>query len=246
MPDDSPAPTHAELTLDHLRQVGEHNAERLRTAATLLVERIAGGGLLHTAGAGHSLAGVMESFYRAGGLAAVRPLYHPDLMPLHGVSPSREAERASGFASRVLTDSGFQGGQDVLLVFSHSGINPYPVELAITARETGAPVIAFTSPTATADAPRRAVSALAEEADIVLDTLVRPGDATYPVPEPVTAPLSSLANAFLWNLLLVQVHEVAEQKGIELPWWRSANVAGGDEANAANLRHYGARVPGLL
>ena len=58
--------------------------------------------------------------------------------------------------------------------------------------------------------------------------------------------LSSLANAFLWNMLLVELFDLAAAEGIELPLWRSSNTVGGDEANAANLEHYGQRVPGLL
>lgn len=236
---------HAEPTLDHLRRVGEHNATALAEAATALLSCVRADGLVCTAGAGHSLAGVMESFYRAGGLAAVRPLYHPDLLPLHGAVASTKTERTPGLAESVLAEAGFRGGTDALVVFSNSGVNPYPVELATTAAAAGSRVVAVTSPAAGAEAPKRAGTTLAEQAHIVLDTLTPGGDASYPPEQPVTAPLSSLANAFLWNLLLVELHQAAERAGVELPLWRSANTVGGDEANAANLEHYGARVPGL-
>nr|WP_229680283.1 SIS domain-containing protein [Saccharopolyspora subtropica] len=231
--------------LEHLRKIGVHNADALRTAADRLLQTIRGDNLVFTAGAGHSLAGVMESFYRAGGLAAVRPLYHPDLLPLHGAVASTRTERRSGLAQQVLSEAGFRGGADALVVFSNSGVNPYPVELARTARAAGSVVVAVTSPTASAEAPKRAGTTLAEEAAVVLDTLVRGGDASYPTAAPVTAPLSSLANAFLWNLLLVQLHDLAAAVGVELPVWHSANTIGGDEANAANLQRYAKRVPGL-
>lgn len=238
-------PVHAERTLEHLRTVGARNAEPLRTAADLLFSAIRRDGLVFTAGAGHSLVGVMESFYRAGGLTPVRPLYHPDLLPLHGAATSTAAERRSGLAEEVLAAAEFRGGTDVLVVFSTSGVNPYPVELAMNAREAGSPVVAVTSPTATAAAPLRAASTLAEQADVVLDTLVPSGDAGYPPAAPVTAPTSTLANAFLWNMLLVQLHELAAAAGLELPVWRSSNAVGGDEANAANLARYAERVPCL-
>ncbi|RKT86740.1 Uncharacterized protein, contains SIS (Sugar ISomerase) phosphosugar binding domain [Saccharopolyspora antimicrobica] len=240
------APGHAEHTLEHLRKIGAHNAENLRTAAERLLTAIRADGLVCTAGAGHSLAGVMESFYRAGGLAAVRPLYHPDLLPLHGAVPSTRTERRTGLAEEILTAAGFRGGADVLVVFSNSGVNPYPVELARNARAAGSSVIAITSPAASAEAPKRAGTTLAEEAEIVLDTLVPGGDASYPTDAPVTAPLSSLSNAFLWNMLLVELFDLAAAAGVDLPVWRSSNTVGGDEANAANLAHYGERVPGLL
>ncbi|MGW5645831.1 sugar isomerase domain-containing protein [Saccharopolyspora sp. NPDC003752] len=238
-------PVHAEQTLEHLRKIGTHNAEALRAAADRLFAAVRTDGLVFTAGAGHSLAGVMESYYRAGGLAAVRPLYHPDLLPLHGAVASTRTERRTGLAEEVLTAAGFRGGADALVVFSNSGVNPYPVELARLAHAAGSTVVAITSPTASAEAPKRAGTTLAEEAEIVLDTLVPGGDASYPPAEPVTAPLSSMANAFLWNMLLVQMYDLAGAAGVDLPVWRSSNTVGGDEANAANLAHYGARVPGL-
>ncbi|MBK0867038.1 sugar isomerase domain-containing protein [Saccharopolyspora sp. HNM0986] len=240
-----PAPPHAEATLEHLRGVGARNATALAEAADALLTCLRADGLVCTAGAGHSLAGVMESFYRAGGLAAVRPLYRPDLLPLHGAVASTGTERTSGLAATMLADAEFRGGQDALVVFSNSGVNPYPVELAVTAAGAGSTVIAVTSPAASADAPKRAGTTLAEQAHIVLDTRTPGGDASYPPRDPVTAPLSSLANAYLWNLLLVRLHDSAQRAGLELPVWRSANTVGGDDANAANLRHYGARVPGL-
>ncbi|MCA1226505.1 sugar isomerase domain-containing protein [Saccharopolyspora sp. 6M] len=239
-------PHHAEPTLAHLRAIGEHNAAALRGAAEALLDCVRADGLVFTAGAGHSLAGVMESFYRAGGLAAVRPLYHPDLLPLHGAVASTNTERTSGLAREVLAEAGFRGGRDALVVFSNSGVNPYPVELAVAAAEAGSVVVAITSPLASADAPLRAGTTLAAQAGIVLDTLVPGGDASYPVAEPVTAPLSSLSNVYLWNMLLVELHDAAQRAEVPLPVWRSANTVGGDEANKANLQHYGARVPGLV
>ncbi len=236
---------HPERTLDHLARIGEHNHASIQAAAHTLMSHLQAGGLICTAGAGHSLAGVLETFYRAGGLAAVRPLHHPDLLPLHGAMTSTRAERRSGLAIEVLAEAEFRGGLDALVVFSHSGINPYPVELAMHARRQGSPVVAITSTAAGANAPRRAASTLAAEADLVLDTLVPAGDTTYPEQAPVTAPLSTMGNTYVWNLLLVALHDAATASGTELPMWRSANVEGGDEANAAHLDRYGDRVPGL-
>jgi uncharacterized phosphosugar-binding protein len=82
---------------------------------------------------------------------------------------------------------------------------------------------------------------LIEQADIVLDTGVRPGDASFPADNPRTAALSTVLNAFLWNSVLAQVVYLAE----DAPLWRSSNIPGGDEANAALLAHYTPRIPAL-
>ena len=66
-----------------------------------------------------------------------------------------------------------------------------------------------------------------------------------PEQAPVTAALSSLANVFLWNLLLARLVDLARDAGVPLPLWRSSNVEGGDAANAALLAQYQKRVPSL-
>ena len=236
--------TYDEAVRAHLTKVAAHNANAVADVAELLLACVRADGTVLTAGAGHSLAAVAETFYRAGGLACVRPLYHPDLLPLHGAVSSTKAERRSGLAAEVLGPDPL-GELDVLVVFSTSGVNPYPVELAGLVRAAGRPVVAVTSGPASAVAPRRADSTLAENASVILDTLVPPGDATYPAAAPVAAPISTVANAFLWNLVLVRLIDLGAAQGVSLPLWRSSNVPGGDAANADLLAHYTPRIPAL-
>lgn len=225
---------------DAVRTAETNNADQVARAAELVVKSLRADGLIFTAGAGHSLAAVAETFYRAGGLACVYPLYHPQLLPLHGAQSSTTAERRSGVAAEVLSAK-VPGPDDVLVVFSTSGVNPYPVELAQAARAAGAPVIAVSSRQSVAAAPRRAGSTLIDEADVVLDTGVRPGDSSFPPDEPRTAALSTILNAYLWNAVLALVVTLAE----DAPLWRSSNLAGGDEANASLFAHYQPRIPAL-
>jgi uncharacterized phosphosugar-binding protein len=232
------------LVRDHLTKVEKHNADALNNVAELLLGSVKAGGLILTGGAGHSLAAVAETFYRAGGLSCVYPLYHPDIQPLHGGRASTSAERLTGLAAEVFGKVQLSGN-DMLVVFSTSGVNPYPVELAIAAQDAGMPVVAVTSSPANAVAPRRADTTLAENATIVLDTLVTPGDSSYPPDNPVTSALSTVANAFLWNDVLARLWDKAAAKGVEVPLWRSSNVPGGDEANQRYLDLYGSRVPQL-
>jgi uncharacterized phosphosugar-binding protein len=227
-----------------LADVEQANAEAVRAAAELVLGVIRADALVFTAGAGHSLAAVAETFYRAGGLACVYPLYHPELLPLHGAQHSTTTERRTGLAEEVLAERA-PGPDDVLVVFSTSGVNPYPVELAVGAKARGASVIAVTSRACVAAAPRRSSSTLVEEGTVVLDSLVIPGDSSYPPDAPRTAPLSTVVNAFLWNLVLARVFDSGAAEGIDVPLWRSSNVEGGDEANAALLAKYGAIVPQL-
>ena len=97
----------------------------------------------------------------------------------------------------------------------------------------------ITSRTASDVAPLRVGVRLYEVVDLVLDTMVPPGDATWPAAAPVTAPLSTLTNAMLWNAVLVLAHEADP----DLPVWRSANVSDSGDGNDRIAEAFAARVP---
>lgn len=227
-----------------LARIEEANAKVLDAVAKRMHTVIQEDGLIYAAGTGHSVAMVLETFYRAGGLACIYPVYHPALLPLEGGAVSTALERVQGLAKLLLAKAD-PSERDMAFVFSNSGVNPVPVELAQELREAGATVVAVVSLDHLRQAPARADSKLDQVADLVLDTLVPYGDAFFRVDGMTTAPLSSLCGVYLWNLLLVRLAALASRKGTELPLWVSANVEGGAAQNEALLLKYQARVPHL-
>lgn len=213
-------------------------------AAALVLDSVEAGGIVHVAGAGHSLAMVCETFYRAGGLAAVRPIWDPRVVPLDGAVRSTRAEREAG-AGRAVVEAAAPAPPDAAVVFSTSGRNPYPVEVAAECRARGVPVVAVTSARAAGGAAARTATALADHADIVLDTCVPPGDVLHPAAAPRTAAVSTILAAYAWSRVLAALDDLAAERGAEPPRWTSANVPGGDEVNAALLARYRHRVPEL-
>ncbi|MGI5201713.1 hypothetical protein ACQEU6_09040 [Spirillospora sp. CA-108201] len=96
-----------------------------------------------------------------------------------------------------------------------------------------------------AGAAARADTTLADHAAIVLDTCVPPGDVLHPAGAPRTAAVSTVLAAYAWARVLADLDDLAAARGVEPPRWTSANVAGGDEVNAALLERYRHRVPEL-
>jgi uncharacterized phosphosugar-binding protein len=229
----------------HLERVEAANASTLDRLSGLVLEVVAGDGLLYVTGTGHSIALVLETFYRAGGLACVQPLYHASLLPLHGGRVSTMCEHAPGLGP-LMVDGVDPGPADLGFVFSNSGVNAVPVEIAEALRARGTPVVAVVSLTHLRAAPARAGHKLDAVADHVLDTLVPHGDAAYPTGDGArTAGLSSLTGVYLWNLLLTRVTDRARVRGIRLPIWTSSNVIGGEERNAELFARFRSRVPEL-
>ncbi|MET8998802.1 sugar isomerase domain-containing protein [Amycolatopsis sp. NPDC004169] len=227
---------------EHLRLVEDRNAATLDAVAARLLDAVRAGRLVHTAAAGHGLAAVLETFYRAGGLACVRPLFHPGLLPLHGAQASTQLERVPGLAATLVAQARVQPG-DVGVVFSNSGVNAFPVEVAAELRKREAYVVAFCSRPHMDSAPARSFAKLGELADAVLDTAIPPGDAVVPTAGGTTGALSTLCATYLWNLLLVRLTTLAG--AVPVPLWQSSNLPGGDTANEGFLDRYRALVPML-
>jgi uncharacterized phosphosugar-binding protein len=221
------------------RVVAQSKAEVADTAASIVATGTAGG-LVRPAGAGHSLAAVLETFFRAGGLAFVRPIWDERIFPLYGAQRATDAERVPGLGRAAAEAAGIRP-EDTVMVISTSGVNPFPVEVAQVGLEHRATVVAMTSRAASAKAPPRADVRLAEIASIVIDTHVPAGDVTWPPESPVTAPVSSLVTTALWTAILREVHTLWP----EAPRWRSANVVGTDDSNETILASLVERIPEL-
>jgi len=119
--------------------------------------------------------------------------------------------------------------KDVLLVFSHGGLNAAPVEAALEAKRLGLTVVAVTS----LENYRRAAAThssgkkLADVADIVIDNCVPPEDALVEikgVSEKVAAG-STLAVVAISMCLVAEVAGRLAAKGISVPIFVSPNVS---------------------
>lgn len=231
-----------EALRNHLQEVERDNSEMLEAVAGLLHDVIRNDGLIFAAGSGHSNAMVLETFYRAGGLACVYPMYHPALLPLEGGVSSTLMERTENLAE-ILVEQASPTSQDATLIFSNSGVNKFPVELACKCREYGTPIVALVSVPHMEQAPLRAEKKLADVADYIVNTKVPYGDAVYQAGDSNTAAISSLVSVYCWNMLLARIADQASQSGIQLPLWESANVCGGDKQNSRLLARYRGRIP---
>lgn len=227
---------------DHLSHVQEFNAPTLDAVADRVFRVVTEGHRIHVSGSGHSVASVLETFFRAGGLACVNAVYHPSLIPLNGGGESTLTERTSGFATLLVSRSR-PTPDDIAFMFSHSGVNAYPVEYAEEMHQHGAQVVAVMSRPHSDQMDPRVGRKLGDVADWILDTRVPYGDATYPAGDAVTAGISSIVNVFLWDLLLVRLADRANAAGVQLPIWTSSNIKGGDERNRALLDRYRKMIP---
>lgn len=230
-----------------LESIVSSQREQIQEAATLVAGAATAGKRVFIFGSGHSSLMGMEGHYRAGGLASVTPVLVPRLMIHLGAVESTRLERVQGIGSDLLDPYSPLSGE-VLIVFSTSGINNAPVEVALAAHKMGLSVIAVVSlDYSNRLQARPGIPKLVEVADVVLDNGAPAGDAVVEIPGSRLrcGPVSTVTGAVLLNMVLVSaIGEAAAERG-EADVYRSANMPGAAEHNAALAERFRAGNPHL-
>lgn len=235
---------YADHIVQAVRSIQESQRQTISQAAQLVCRTLRQDGLIYVFGCGHSHILAEETFYRAGGLVNVAPIFYEPLMLHEGAAESSRLEKQPGLAEKVLEGYRFTD-KDLLFCVSTSGINAVPVEVAQAVHALGVPVIAICSGAYSQDSSRAPGGKhLWEVADIWLDNLAPHGDATLrPKGSPVpTTPLSTITGAFLLNGILAEGMELALAAGAEVPAYLSGNIPGGAERNRTLIEQFQPRI----
>ena len=120
-----------------IEKIDKEQSANIAAAADLCAETINSGKLVHLFGSGHSVLPVQDVFPRYGGVVGWHPVMDPRLMWNNVIGPggARELlwiERQEGYIQNFLQSYNFQEGE-VMIVFSHGGLNAAPIEAALYA-----------------------------------------------------------------------------------------------------------------
>ncbi|MEH1014358.1 sugar isomerase domain-containing protein [Micromonospora sp. CPCC 206060] len=243
-----PEPAYANIARTALEQVLASQLDAIESAATLVADTIAAGGVLQTFGTGHSRIVTLELAARAGGLAAVSMLAVKDLVMFGNAEPAPildpTYEREPGLAEQIYRLAA-PSAQDVFLIVSNSGINAAVVEMAALARDRAHPIIAVTSLAHTRSAGARSTQGphLADLADVLIDNHAPAGDAALEITPGVRiGAVSSFTGVLIAQLLTELVCRRLLERGIDPPVYISANLAQGDAHNKVLHERYRDRV----
>jgi uncharacterized phosphosugar-binding protein len=233
----------AALWLDAARalldRLASTQAEAIERASRLCADAIASGGLVHLFGTGHSRIPVEEMFPRYGSYPGFHPIvelsmtYHTEVVGANGQRQAMFIERVEGLAEVILANFELRPN-DVMMVFSASGLTAVPIEVAREARARGVAVIAVTSrEQSLASEPQHSSGTrLLDNADVVLDLCTPPADALISI-DGLTTPVgpgSTLAAVALVNEVKVRTAELLVERGAMPPVLTSGAVVGAEES----------------
>lgn len=236
-----------------MQRILAEERDTLDKAAERLASQIEADRLIHIFGpGGHSNLASQEVFFRAGGLMHMSAILDEGTLLSNGALRSMAIERTPGYGRVVIADARLGEG-DVLILANAYGINAALIDAALEAKSRGAFLIGVssrehaesTSPDHPARHPEK--KNLHDVVDIAIDTKVPIGDAVVSLPgmtENISA-ISTFANAFALNCLVIRTVAKLLDRGVEPPVWRSGNAPGGDEANARFLARFRDRVRAL-
>jgi uncharacterized phosphosugar-binding protein len=222
------------------KKVIDSQRNEIEKIANQMARTIATDGRIFLFGTGHSHMMMEEGFFRAGGLAAVVPIFYSALMVHEFPGLSSFLERTPGIARRLL-ESFDPRQNEMIFIYSNSGVNTMPIEMALVAGEKDLKVVAVCSLEYAKSAPLSlSGKRLFEVADFSLDNGGVPGDALIPV-EGTTwkvAPSSTLINVLLWNCLLTETIYLLKEMNVDLPLFASLNMPGAAQHNEAILEKW--------
>ena len=222
-----------------LEQIENEERERLDAVSQLVANTIKNDGLIFTFGCGHSHLSGLDAFYRAGGLANVSPMLDTDLMLHNGAVKSSRMEKMSGIASEIFRRY-TPSEKDMIFIFSASGKNQVPIEMAQTARAAGVKSVGVSAWSYIEKGGK-----LHENVDIAIDCKVPYGDACMEMGKAKMGGLSTYAACFILNTCLINGAKLALQDGVQPPVYLSGNIEGGREHNITLENLYMGRVKHL-
>src|SRR3989454_7270459 len=204
---------------DLLDRLEKTQAESIGRAAAQCATSIGSGKLVHLFGTGHGSFPALEAFPRSGSLVGFHPIAELPITLIHhvygdmGIPQYRFLHRQEGYGRAILEGHRLDPA-DTLLLFSHSGINPVVLDMALMAKEKGLAVIGVTSlPHSSATASRHSSKKkLFEVADIVIDTCAPLGDACVRI-DGLADPVGAVSSMLVMTSIDAVIAEAAPRPG---------------------------------
>lgn len=239
---------YLQAIMDLQKRVIESQTSILSQVAAQMMETIKREQRIFIFGTGHSHMLAEEAFFRAGGFASVVPIFFPGLMLHESPAMSSRLERTGGLASLLLDGYEPLAGE-MLFIYSNSGVNQLPVEMALHAKERGLFVVSVSSLEYAKIAPLSKIGKrLDQVVDIAIDNGGQPGDALLELKGTNwrVGPSSTIIGVLIWNCLISETAIQLQVSGVRIPVFASYNMQDAHEHNQTLINEWRRANPLLV
>ncbi len=216
-------------------KIEETQMEQITKVANLMADTIQSGHIIHTFGCGHANLPIEEMYPRIGGFVGFHPLcelpltFFTHIVGEMGINQFLWLERAEGYGKSIMESWNFNEN-DVLWIFSHTGINAVNIDVALEAKKRGMKVVVYGSAQQTGDkVPRHSCGKnLFQIADYVVDSCCPLVDASVDLKNhrDKIGPLSTMAFVTTVWMTMCTIAEILADRGVQLHIHPSHNVPG--------------------
>lgn len=125
-----------------MSEIENTQQENITKAATVMADAIEKGRWVHTFGCGHATIPIQEMYPRIGGFVGFHPIcelpltFFTQIVGDLGVHQFVFLERVEGYGVQIMKGYNFDK-EDVMWIFSHTGINNVNIDIALEAKKRG-------------------------------------------------------------------------------------------------------------
>lgn len=218
------------IVVNIINKISKYESKKISLTAKYIAESHISGGQLFLFGTGHNHCLAEEALHRSGGFANACPILDDRIDFSKGIKKASKLERTKGLGELILKKYNIKKN-DILIIFSNSGINKVPLEAAIYAKNKGLKVISVLSMKYCKSRKVLEKNKIYNFVDIAIDNHGPIGDSLIKISQNIKIGTSStIGGSFILNSIFVELSKLLKKEK-PFPFYISSNQIG---ANAHN------------
>ena len=205
-----------------INKISNKEKGKIKKIAKNLSSKYLNGNHLFVFGTGHNHCIAEESLHRAGAFAAVTPILNKKIDFSEGIVKASINERDKTLAKSILNKYNLEAN-DSIIIFSNSGVNKLPIEIAKLSKKRGLYVITVMSLKYAKSLTLKSERRLNYYSDIFINNYSPIGDTLLNKNNLGITSSSTMAGIFILNSLWSEMYNYLKQEKL-LPFYKSSNL----------------------
>ena len=219
-----------------LKKISIKEKNKIKHVANIIAKKYFIGGKTYIFGTGHNHCIAEEALHRAGGFAGVFPILDPKIDFSLGVKKASALERNKKIANKILKKYVLKKN-DVIIIFSNSGINKLPIEVAKIAKNNKMVVISVLSKAYTDSLTKSKINKLYYYSDFFINNYSPIGDTLLKNNKFGISSSSTIAGIFILNTIWAEL-AILLKKEKPFPFYKSSNLPNSKKHNKILEKKY--------